>query len=90
VVSFDCPTGPADVIEHGRNGLLVPPQDVGALAAAIVEMIEDEELRRRCADGAVETALRYRMEAVGPRWEALMRELWASRSSQRAPTAARS
>jgi glycosyltransferase involved in cell wall biosynthesis len=79
VVSFDCPTGPADVIEDHRNGLLVPPKDVEALSAAIVEMIEDEELRRRCADGAVKTAREYRMDAVGPRWEGLMRELWAAR-----------
>jgi glycosyltransferase involved in cell wall biosynthesis len=76
VVSFDCPTGPADVISDHDNGLLVPPRDVDALAAAIVEMIEDAELRRRCGAAAAETALGYRMEAVGPRWEALLRELW--------------
>jgi glycosyltransferase involved in cell wall biosynthesis len=90
VVSFDCPTGPADVIEDHRNGLLVPPRDVDALAAAIIEMIEDDELRERCAAGAAETARDYRMAAVGPRWEALMRELWearASSSSHSGPTA---
>jgi glycosyltransferase involved in cell wall biosynthesis len=90
VVSFDCPTGPADVIEDRRNGLLVPPRDVDALAAAMIEMIEDEQLRRRCADGAIETARGYRMDAVGPRWEALLRELWESRASQRGPIAATS
>ena len=89
VVSFDCPTGPADVIEDHRNGLLAPPRDVAALAGAIVEMIEDDALRRRCAEAAVETALGYRMEAVGPRWEELMRELLEARSSsQLAPTTA--
>jgi glycosyltransferase involved in cell wall biosynthesis len=91
VVSFDCPTGPADVIEDRRNGLLVPPRDVDALAAAIVELIEDEELRRRCGEGAAATARDYRMDAVGPRWEALLSELWATRSSSpshSAPTAA--
>ena len=31
VVAFDCPTGPADVIDDHRNGLLVPPKDVDAL-----------------------------------------------------------
>jgi glycosyltransferase involved in cell wall biosynthesis len=90
VVSFDCPTGPADVIEDRRNGLLVPPRDVEALAAAIVGMIEDDDLRRRCADGAIETARGYRMESVGPRWEALLRGLWESRSSHGGPTAAMS
>ena len=91
VVSFDCPTGPADVIEDRRNGLLVPPRDVAALAAAIVELIEDEDLRRRCGEGAAATARDYRMDAVGPRWESLLTELWESRSSsssQSAPTAA--
>jgi glycosyltransferase involved in cell wall biosynthesis len=79
VVSFDCPTGPADVIEDRRNGLLIPPRDVDALAAGILAMIDDPQLRRRCAQGAVETARDYRMEAVGPRWEELLRELWAAR-----------
>jgi glycosyltransferase involved in cell wall biosynthesis len=91
IVSYDCPTGPADVIEDHRNGILVPPQDVDALAAAIVEMIEDDELRRRCAAAAVDTARGYRMDAVGPRWEALLSELWEARSSSHsAPTAAMS
>lgn len=79
VVSFDCPTGPADVIEDHRNGLLIPPRDVEALAAGIIEMIESPELRRACGEAAARTALDYRMEAVGPRWEELLRELWAAR-----------
>jgi glycosyltransferase involved in cell wall biosynthesis len=91
VVSYDCPTGPADVIEHRRNGLLIPPRDIDALAAGIIELIDDDELRRSCAAGAVETARNYRMEVVGPRWESLLRELWEARSSSHsAPIAAMS
>jgi glycosyltransferase involved in cell wall biosynthesis len=78
VVSFDCPTGPAEVIEDHRNGLLVPHKDVEALAAGIAELIEDEELRRRCGAAATDTARDYSIAAIGPRWEALFEELRAT------------
>jgi glycosyltransferase involved in cell wall biosynthesis len=74
-VAFDCPTGPADIIDDHRNGLLVPFKDVAALGAALLEMIEDEELRRRCGAAAVETARSYTMEAVGPMWDRLLADL---------------
>jgi glycosyltransferase involved in cell wall biosynthesis len=75
VVSFDCPTGPADVIDHRRNGILVPAEDVDALAGGTVELIEDPDLRRSCAAAAVETARGYTIDAIGPRWQALLDDL---------------
>jgi glycosyltransferase involved in cell wall biosynthesis len=75
VVAFDCPTGPADIIDDHRNGLLVPAKDVDALGAALMEMVEDEQLRRRCGAAAIETARDYTMAAVGPRWDALLQSL---------------
>jgi glycosyltransferase involved in cell wall biosynthesis len=80
-VAFDCPTGPADIIDDHRNGLLVPFKDIAALGAALLEMIEDEELRRACGAAAVETARGYTMEAVGPMWDRLLADLHATRAS---------
>jgi glycosyltransferase involved in cell wall biosynthesis len=79
VVATDCPTGPAELIEDHRNGLLVATKDVDALAGGLLELIEDAELRRRLAVAAVETARGYGMQAVGERWDALLDELWAAR-----------
>jgi glycosyltransferase involved in cell wall biosynthesis len=81
VVSFDCPTGPADIIDDHRNGLLVPAKDSEGLGRALCEMIEDEALRRRCAEAAVETAREYSVESVMPIWDALLAELWAGRGN---------
>jgi glycosyltransferase involved in cell wall biosynthesis len=88
VVSFDCPTGPGDVVDDHRNGLLVPEKDVDGLAAAIIELIEDEDLRRRCAPAAVETARSYSVDAVGPQWEALLDELSRARDAALLPEGA--
>ncbi|WP_295387963.1 glycosyltransferase family 4 protein [uncultured Thiodictyon sp.] len=40
-------TGCREAVEPGRNGLLVPPRDVAALAQALARLIADGELRRR-------------------------------------------
>jgi glycosyltransferase involved in cell wall biosynthesis len=82
VVAFDCPTGPADIVDDRRNGLLVPHEDVDGLAAAIRELVEDEDLRRRTAEAAIETARHYTIEEIGPRWEELLTGL--TRASTRA------
>jgi len=85
VVAFDCPTGPADIIDHGRNGVLVPPKDIDAFARGLRTLIEDEDLRRRCGAAAVDTARLHTIEAIGPRWDELLAELVATRRGQASP-----
>jgi glycosyltransferase involved in cell wall biosynthesis len=84
VVSMDCPTGPADVVEDHVNGLLIRPRTVGALAAGLAEMMDDEDLRRRCGAGAIETARGYTMDVVGPQWETVLEKAWARRQARSA------
>jgi glycosyltransferase involved in cell wall biosynthesis len=54
VVSTDCPSGPAEILENGRIGRLVPIQDPAALAASIAESLRNpvdrELLMRRARD----------------------------------------
>lgn len=56
VVSTDCPAGPAEILDSGRYGRLVPVGDAEALALAIEEMLaadhDSAELMRRAADFA--------------------------------------
>jgi glycosyltransferase involved in cell wall biosynthesis len=72
VVSFDCPTGPNEIVTDGVDGLLVPPEDVGALAAALDRVMADEALRRRFAAAAPAAVRRYSSSEVGQRWDALL------------------
>lgn len=52
VISTDCPHGPAEILDAGRYGLLVPVGDAAALAAAVRRLAYDGRMRERlAADG---------------------------------------
>lgn len=55
-VTTDMP-GCREVVQHGANGLRVPPRDVNALAGALEEMIGDAEMRRRFGAASRQIAL---------------------------------
>ncbi|OPG07350.1 glycosyltransferase family 4 protein [Microbispora sp. GKU 823] len=75
IVAFDCPTGPRDVLTDGTDGVLVPCEDVDALAAALNRLIADRDLRLRMGAAAAATAREYAPENVMPQWENLFTEL---------------
>lgn len=83
VVSFDCLQGPGEIITHGRNGLLVPPDDTDALADALCELIDDPARRHAMGTAAQQSAGRYDIAMIGWRWETLLTELLATRAGRR-------
>ena len=48
VVATNVP-GCREAVEDGRNGLLVEPKNVGALTAALIRLLDDDELRLKMA-----------------------------------------
>lgn len=64
VVSFDCPYGPADIIEHGRSGVLVPAGDIGALGAAIAALLRDQGARAALAATGCQAADRFGIDRI--------------------------
>lgn len=80
VVAYDIVTGPAEIVRHGVDGLLVPPGDVDALAGALGELMGDQErleaYGRAARAGVYE---RFSGERVTAAWEALFERLVARR-----------
>lgn len=74
-ISFDCPSGPAEIIDSGRNGLLVPAGDVASLAAAMDDLMNQPEKRTQLGEAAVEVGQRFSLEAVLAQWNALIKTL---------------
>jgi glycosyltransferase involved in cell wall biosynthesis len=86
VVSFDCPTGPREVVHDGVDGILVPAEDVEKLAAAIQQMLEDPRMRQAYSVAGRESARSFSMEAVGARWDELLSPETGPRGDQGEPT----
>lgn len=69
VVSTDCPSGPAEILQGGRFGRLVPVGDAPALAramkGALAAPVDRDALIRRAADFAPEIAARKYLDLLG-------------------------
>jgi len=69
VVATDCPSGPAEILDHGRYGRLVAPGDEYALAVALRESLatrpDPERLRRRAQIFAVRNATDAYLDLLG-------------------------
>ncbi|CAM4278172.1 glycosyltransferase family 4 protein [Kerstersia similis] len=75
-VSFDCPSGPAEMSRQGEDALLVPAGDAPALEAALARLMADASLRDELGlRGAHHVRERYSLEAVLARWDALFADL---------------
>ena len=72
VVSFDCPYGPSEMIEHETSGLLVPAGDIEGLSEAIGRVVRDASLQELLIAGGRERAKAFESTRIAGAW-------WADR-----------
>ncbi|MBC9734583.1 stealth conserved region 3 domain-containing protein [Nocardioides marmotae] len=82
VASFDCASGPREIIEHEVSGLLVGPESVAGMAAALLRLAGDEELRHRLGEGAHRAARQYDAHALAERWLGIFADARARRAGR--------
>jgi len=64
VISADCPSGPGEIIENQKNGILVPVQDERILAGAIIKVMRDESVRQMLGSAARIRAGDFALEKI--------------------------
>ena len=69
VVSTRCSSGPDEIINDGVNGLLVPSEDVNALAEVILRLLKDGSLRSRLAEAGMKRVEDFRIEKMVSEYE---------------------
>jgi len=62
VVSTDCPNGPAEILENGKWGELVPVGETQSLASAVLRTLDRVDVVR--VKGAAERADQFRVESI--------------------------
>ena len=77
VISYDLRYGPADIIDDGVNGFLVPYGDRKAMADAVVRCLNDPALLARLSAGTARAAAQFTPESFVARWSGIYNELHA-------------
>jgi glycosyltransferase involved in cell wall biosynthesis len=78
VIATDCPTGPAEFIRPDDNGLLIPVDDVPAMASALARLVDDPELRARLGASAATIAKDASIDKTAELWDALLADISGS------------
>lgn len=68
VVSFDCKCGPKDIIDDGKNGIIVHDGDIEGLANAMMKLMDNLTLRRTMSENAKKVVDTYSEENVMKQW----------------------
>ena len=75
VVSYNCPTGPNEIIQHEKNGLLVKANDKQKMTNAINRMVEDEGLYNKLSANAKNSVAHLSMDKIAAEWQSLIEEI---------------
>jgi len=73
-IAANCPSGPADIVIPGKNGLLVPSGSVEALAEALDILMGDDEMRERLGEEAKEIRECFSRDKIVKQWLDMIRE----------------
>ena len=71
-VVSDASPGPLEMVTDGRQGLVVPCDDVSAFATALQQLMRDGDLRDRCGAAARTTLRSLDWDVVEPHWRSVL------------------
>jgi glycosyltransferase involved in cell wall biosynthesis len=74
-ISFDCSTGPSDIIEDGVNGYLIKENDIYSFIDKTNKLIEDSQLRILMGKSAIESSKKFFPPVIANKWISFFNEI---------------
>ncbi|MEO5991188.1 MAG: glycosyltransferase family 4 protein [Ferruginibacter sp.] len=74
-ISYNCKTGPSDIIEHNKNGILIEDQNMEMMKKGLLELLKDEKLRYRLSREGIKSLDKYHISVITKRYEDLFDEI---------------
>ena len=68
VVSYDCESGPSEIINHKRNGLLVEDKSINGLVKAFNTMITKNDVYHNCKVNSFKSVKHLGVDEIGRQW----------------------
>ena len=74
VVATNCTDSISEIVQHGRNGLLIPSEDSESLTNALRRIMEDATLRATLEANGPDSVRKFDIGSIAEHWEKLFRE----------------
>lgn len=75
-VAFNCPCGPADLIENGQTGFLIPLGDFDLFKETLISLMNDSNLQKHIGDMAYKNISKnYNEDTIMEKWISLFSEV---------------
>ena len=74
-VTFDCPYGPSDVVDNGKNGYVIENDNIELFAEKLSELMDHPETRKTFSEMAIVKAKIFDKEVIMRQWKSLFESL---------------
>ncbi|WP_010522319.1 glycosyltransferase [Aquimarina agarivorans] len=75
VVTLDYVSGPSEIIETGKNGILVTKKKTDDFSKALNKMITDKDFYNKCVEGTKDSVRFFDTKYIAQKWNELLKEL---------------
>lgn len=74
-ISYNCKTGPSDIIFNNVNGLLIEDQNIAKMQNGLKSLLKDEDLRHRLSNEGINSLNKFSIKAITRKYEDLFNKI---------------